>query len=290
MHLILWTAEKGYEPLMGPAVIAGAAKHGDTVEMKPLSEYEHPIADGGIGFGIVKRELLWDHQRAGKPYLYIDKGYKRMRTRYHGDNPPGWWRIVVNDTHPTSYFQKVKRPHDRSAMLGMKMWERRRGDSILIAGSSAKFHMAHNLPHPTEWAQKVVNDLRAVSDRPIIYRPKPSWSSAEPVEGAEFDWNAEKRTDFIVALNRAWCVVTYGSIASVDAVASGVACIVLGHAVARPISSTRLDEVESPAWLDQQTRDQWAADLAYCCWTPWEIEAGIAWATVKEQMRGEGFL
>lgn len=290
MHLILWTAEKGYEPLMGPAVIEGAKRHGDTIEMRPLGEYEKPIADGGVGFGIVRRELLWDHQAARMPYVYIDKGYRRERTHYRGNNPPGWWRMVVNATHPTDYFQRFHRPPDRRSLLGLHLYPRRQGDAILLAGSSEKFHLAHALPHPTEWAQQVVRELRGLTDRPIIYRPKPSWKHAEPIEGAEFDWSSEKRTDFAQALNRAWCVVTYGSIASVDAISTGVACIVLGNAVARPISSTELTDIDAPRWYDREVREQWAADLAYCCWTPWEIEDGTAWATVKEQMKIAGVL
>jgi hypothetical protein len=283
MRLTFWFAEKGYELALGPALMAGAAAHGDEIEMRPLAEYRLPRTGGSIICGVVKREILWEHQMAGMPLLYMDKGYHRTRAPWGGKSLPGWWRLCWNATHPTGYLMDVTRPPDRWLKLGVKLAERRRGDKIILLGSSAKFHETERLPEPTQWAQGVIDTVRHISPCEITYRPKPSWAGAVAVNGASFD-HANK-VSVQDALAPAWCSITYGSISAVDSIVAGVPCIVLGNAVARPISGTSLSQVLDPYWAPTPRREQWAANLAYSHFTPAEIAAGTAWPIVKEQMR-----
>lgn len=284
MKFVLWKAPKGYEDALAPALMAGAAANGDEIVIKPTEEYRGPEFDGGILIGVVKREILWDHQAKGSTAIYLDKGYHRSRSPYGDRSLPEWWRICINAAHPTEYLMKVKRPYDRARLLPVLMPEKRYrgGDKIVILGSSAKFHHTHHLAHPTEWTRELVKQIREWTDRPIIYRPKPSWADAEPVEGTIFDHGGKSQV--ADTLKQAHAAVTYGSIASVDAIVAGVPCVVLGNAVARPVS-TLLSEIEDPHWPDLAAREQWFANLCYCHWRPSEIESGLAWATTKEMMR-----
>lgn len=283
MHLTFFYAEKGYEMALGPALIEGAAAHGDTVVMRPLGEYRSPPPGGSIICGVVKREILWDHQAAGVPLLYLDKGYHRVRAPWRGGNLPGWWRLCWNATHPTAYLMDRPRPADRWERLGVTLAPRRTGDRVVILGSSAKFHQTERLPHPTEWTQGLVSALQHITPMGLVYRPKPSWADAEPIPGTEFDHGG--KTAVANTLARAFCSVTYGSIAAVDSIIAGVPCIVLGNAVARPISATSIGSVLSPVWESQVRREQWAANLAYCHFTPDEIADGTAWKILKETAR-----
>lgn len=282
MRLIFWYAEKGHEKALGPAIAAGAAQHGDEVEMRSLADYHGPDRDGGIICGVVKREVLRDHLKAGRLLLYLDKGYGRTRLPWQGMNLPEWWRVVVNDTHPTAYLMRRPRPADRWRMMRAPLEPRRCGKAVVIAGSSAKYHQTHDLPHPTRWAADLIRAIRALTPRPIIYRPKPSWHDAEAVSGAIFDFGM--KTSFRATIEDAWCVVTHGSIASVEAITGGVPCIILGHAVARPISSTSLDDLPGPRWCDDAERQQWASNLAYCHFRVAEFADGTAWRIIREQI------
>lgn len=283
MHLIFWYAEKGYEMALGPALIEGAAVHGDTVEMRPIAEYRFPPPGGSIVCGVVKREIMWEHQVAGIPCIHLDKGYHRTRASWRGQSIPGWWRMCWNATHPTAYLMDRPRPADRWDRLGVALQPRRRGEKVIILGSSAKFHETERLPHPTPWAQGVVNVARHITPMEIVLRPKPSWKDAVPVEGATFDHG--HRRPLSDTLADAWCSITYGSIAAVDSIIAGVPCIVLGNAVARPISAISLSAVLNPIWESDARREQWAANLAYCNFSPDEIASGTAWSILKEQMR-----
>jgi hypothetical protein len=263
--------------------MSGAEACGDEVVMRPLSEYRLPTSGGSIIVGVVKREVLWEHQAFGIPCIYTDKGFHRTRAPWRGKNLPGWWRMCWNATHPTAYLMDVARPADRWAKLGVALAPRRRGRKVVILGSSAKFHETERLPHPTQWTQSVAETISHLSPMDILYRPKPSWSDAEPVPGTTFDHGGKSLV--ATALADAWCSVTYGSIAAVDSIIAGVPCIVLGNAVARPICSTALSAVLDPLWESDAKREQWAANLAYCNFSPDEIASGIAWKILKEQMR-----
>lgn len=283
MKFTFFYAEKGYEMALAPALIAGAAVHGDEIVLKPNADYAGPENDGGIICGVTKREVLWGHRSAGVPLLYLDKGYLRSRAPYGDRNLPEFWRMCWNATHPTDYLMRLKRPQDRMNGIEQAAHMPRGGERILILGSSGKFHLTHHLTEPQAWTRDVVGVLRDFSDREIVYRPKPSWKYAEPIEGTIFDHG--EKTPVADALRHAWCAVTYGSIACVDAILAGVPVICLGNAVAAPISSTSLADVETPLWAEKDAREQWFANLMYCNFKPAEIASGFAWHEMKEQMR-----
>lgn len=280
MHLIFWTSNKAYEQAVARALSSGAAMHGDGIEVRHVSEYRAPLGDAGICCGVVKEQVIHDH-KGRHPLLYIDKGYKREKTVWCGETISAWWRAVWNDTHPTGYLNAVTRPKDRWKSLGLDLKERQSGETILIAGSSEKYHQAHGLLHPTLWTRNLVSLLRIYTDREIVYRPKPSWRKAEPVAGTTFDFGL--KTSIQKRVEEAHCVVTHGSMACVEAICSGTPVLSVGHAVARPIGSTRFDEVEHPVWMDRPSREQWAANLAYFQWSPEELTNGLAWTYIKEQ-------
>lgn len=281
MRLTFWFATKGYEMALGPLLTAGAAAHGDEIVMRPLEEYRGPTGDGGLICGVVKREVLWEHQARGVPLLYLDKGYHRAREHWRGLSLPAWWRLCWNAVHPTAYLMDRSRPSDRWQRLGVHLQERRPGKQVVILGSSAKFHETERLVHPTSWAKLLVAGIKRAGSWPIVYRPKPSWADAVAVDGATFDHGS--KTEVAGALRGAWCSVTHGSIACVDSIVAGVPCVVLGQGVARPISSTTMAAVADPYWPPRAIREQWAANLAYCHFTPAEIETGHAWKILKEQ-------
>jgi len=138
---------------------------------------------------------------------------------------------------------------------------------------------------PTRWATKVANTLRTMTGRPIHYRPKPSWREAVPIDGTV--WSAPpQEPDVYAALAGAHAMVTHGSNACFEAILAGIPVIVLGEAVAKPISSHTLDAISSPLMVSLYERRQWAANLAYCQWTMQEFASGLAWQHLRPQIYG----
>jgi hypothetical protein len=285
MRMTYWHAEKNYEKALLPLLVEGAAAAGIELTIKPNADYREPEGDASMIFGVTKREVLWDHQAKNFPLLYVDKGYCRERAALGEKSVPAWWRMCWQDIHPTAYFMEGKRPEDRWKKMGMHLALRRASfptDPVTILGSSGKFHLTMKLDDPTAWATRVRDEIHRYCRNPLIYRPKPSWKYAVPIEGMKFDWGS--KTDVRATLVGSWCAVTYGSIACVDAICAGVPCIVLGNGVAAPVSGSFLNEVGNPAWHAIAARERWAANLAYCNFTPTEIGDGTAWKIIKEQM------
>lgn len=283
MKVCFFTSDKPRERLLADAWREGIEHHGiDEIQHRPLTG-EAQVAEGcdvAVMVGVKSRELYQANQRAGIHVVMVDKGY----TRHAAPGPIKlweYWRVAVDAHHPTAYLMSVARPHDRWKVLGLQLErknQRQNGGHILLAGSSAKYHAFYGMKEPTAWGRKVVSEIRAITDRPIVYRPKPSWSEAEPIPGTEFSHGGRTIEQ---DLQNAWCVITHGSNAVFEAQLHGTPTIVLGEAVAKPISQTTIDAVLDPQLASYDQRLQWAANLAYCQWTMKEFCSGAAWAIIR---------
>jgi hypothetical protein len=76
-------------------------------------------------------------------------------------------------------------------------------------------------------------------------------------------------------------MVTHGSNACFEAVCEGVPCIVLGNGVAKPISSTQLEDVDNPRLASDSEREAWLNGLSYWQWSRDEMESGECWDYVR---------
>lgn len=271
MRLLFMASEKEREQDLAAAFCAGARRHRVDAEVRPLgSEPDLSTVDAVAMVG-VKSKRLFDATKAARAIpIMLDKGYTRTRR----DDSRVWefWRVAVNAHHPTAGLMDKAMPPQRAADHGFEPapW-RSRGLQILIAGSSAKYHEFYDLPDPTEWAHDVVGMLKVLTDRPIIYRPKPSWDGAVPITGTYFSHGKQNIRE---PLTNAWAVVTHGSNTCFEAAMMGVPSIVLGEGVAAPISSRTLAEIDDPR---RGKRRQWLDNLAFRQWTEREMKSGLAW-------------
>lgn len=286
MRIVFFSSDKPREHLLADAFADGARLSGDSVEVRSLTG-EAQVAEGAdvaVMVGVKSRALYKANWAAGISCLYFDKGY----TRHSAPGPIKlweYWRVAVNSHHPTDYFQKIPRPGDRLEKLGIGFapW-RKKGNYIVFAGSSQKYHDFYGLTDPTRYAGKVIKQIEfAAPGMQIIYRPKPSWKDAEPINGTVYSRPPETITD---VLADAHCLVTHGSNACFEALQMGVPCVILGEAVAKHVSSTSIDEVKAPRLVHDKRRRQWFADLAYCQWSLPELASGEAWKIIKPQIYG----
>lgn len=288
MKVCFWYSDKPRERILADAFGDGVRAHGDTFEQRSLVP-EPIVADCDVAcmVGVKSRERYRAHVEAGVHVVYLDKGYTRHAA-------PGdvklweYWRVSLDSHHPTEWIARESMPDDRVDRLDLVMqpWRaHNRSRAILLAGSSEKYHEFYNLKHPTDWANKRVRQIREVSARPIIYRPKPSWRNAVEIPGTRFSGR-----DLLIDLELAQShvLVTHGSNAVFEAVLLGVPCIVLGDAVAKPISATEItaETIENPPLATYNTRWQWLANLAYWQWTMPEMHRGECWAHLRPRIYG----
>jgi len=279
VKVAFYVSDKPREQVLARAFISGVVRQGDEGTIISRGAFNGSVGKFDVvGFFGVKSWKLFDAHRAEDIHtLMFDKGYIR---RELGGTGWDYNRVAVDGHHPDLSLKQY--PDDRWKRIGLSLssW-RKKGRHIVIFGSSAKYHHFHGLAGPTEYAKAVVRVLRNHTDRPIIYRPKPTWRGAKPIEGAGYSRPGEPLSD---VLSDAWAVVTHGSNACFEAVLAGIPCIVLGRAIARSISSTSLGAIESPYLVSIVDREQWLANLAYHQWTLNEFSSGQAWEVIRCQI------
>lgn len=276
MKVAFIASEKPREQTLAAAFLAGVRRAGDEGVKAAKGVVD---ADVAVMVGVKSRDTFHANLEAGRHVVMLDKGYSRHRLA--GARVWEYWRCAVDAHHPTKSVMD-RRDTARVNAMGwdLAQW-RRRGKQIVIAGSSAKYHSFYDLPEPTEWARGVVAELRKYTDRPIVYRPKPSWKEAVEIPGTIWSGSDENA---VAAIQGAWATVTHGSNFCFESITSGIPCIILGDAVARPISSTRLSEIETPELASIVKRRRWLCGLSYCQWTLPEFASGAAWAEIKRRI------
>lgn len=276
------------EHMLCDALRRGMARHKDRLEIVEYNDQPRELDCDAIGFAGVKcREWHQFCKETGKPFLYFDKGYFYPKEKDYSARMKilNCWRVAVNTNQPLEYLSAERHSMKRWDGFGPrpKPWREPTSDGhIIIAGSSPKFHLFHGLPDPAAWAIAVVEELRRHTDRPIHYRPKPSWwvgnpDQALPIEGTVFvpDGTFEERAA------GAHAVVTFGSNAALIGMLSGVPSVVLGNGVMQLISSTSLSEIEDPRLASEEDRLQLLANLAHSQFTLGEMANGEVWGDIK---------
>lgn len=182
-------------------------------------------------------------------------------------------------------------PADRFNQLGIEYtgWREKLGSKIVIAMQLAGDASLRN-NSINDWCIDTVHTLREYTDRPIEVRTHPAisnkgWSNYQDifqyfafskikdvtfVNGKEVSWQQH--------LNNAYCVVSYTSGLSIDAVLSGVPVIACDEGnFAWNVSERKLSNIENFHLCKEEEVQQWLYNLAYCQWTPEEMESGECW-------------
>jgi len=288
MKITFWRSNKPLDRRIAELVGLGAKAHGLEFETRWRHEYDGPMDDTDVGMAIAVRSstktIMNDHVVLGKKFIYVDKGYLRT-----GSNDPmvrtKFWRFAVNSTQPLAYFQKIPHPPNRFEAWGVDLkpvrLEVMERPTALFAGSSQKYCDFHRVGDATGYAKCVFSRLRKYGYKRLIYRPKPSWRDAVPIDGTEF---SILKNNIAQEMLRSDVLVTHGSNAALDAVFNGVPAIVLGPSIAAPVASIDYRSRSDLYFPTEKDRLQWASDVAYCQWSLSELASGEAWETFLVQL------
>lgn len=259
----------------------GIAAMGDHVTRCRESDY-----DGQLRFDVVvfyglqgnTPQMFFDY-RTQRKAVYVDLGYWGRR---EGGRWTGYHKVSINDRHPTAYFQAIKHPADRVARFGLHpVVEFKGGRHILLAGMGDKGALAEGF-QPEAWERAVINEIRKVSDRPIRYRPKPSWKEARPIEGTEYSPPHAREVEH--DLRDCWAVVTHHSNVALEAMLAGIPAFcwsgVMKNYCRQDLSGIELVGAFPYARYDV---DQLLADIAYTQWSVAEMRQGLAWNHLKQE-------
>jgi lipopolysaccharide biosynthesis glycosyltransferase len=217
-----------------------------------------PLAIRGLGSSSQRAiRHCWETRR---DFYAIDTGYfgnERSKAKI-------WHRVTKNNLQWLDDI--VQRPTDRLEKVGYKYRRFTPGSKILICPPSDKVMKLFDQPDAKTWTEQVIEELKKYTDRPVEVRLKPIRSeriSTNTIEDALAD--------------NVHCLITYNSIAAVEALVNGKPAITLGPNAASSMSGTSLSQVENLPRHDKDTMTAFMAHLAYCQFTYREMQDGTAW-------------
>jgi hypothetical protein len=246
---------QNYDPFLKSFIIGSG---GQISVWDKTSESKAPV----VVRGVTKRKQMDACRKSGRDFYYIDTGYfgNGRKKTYH--------RVTKNNMQ---YLGEVKhRPRDRLSATGWQVRKFRPGANILLAPPSQKLLMCYDIDLD-KWLEETVAQMKLFTDREIIIRNKASRSVRQSTDTME------------MALERnVHCLVTFSSIAAIEAICLGKPAIVLGPSAAAPVCSRAVKDIENPFIPTLDEVEEWLAHLAYCQFTEAEMRDGTAWRILND--------
>lgn len=212
--------------------------------------------------GITKRKVIHDCEKKGRDYFYIDTGY------FGNGKAKIYHRITKNNLQ----FQGALRedcPDDRWRNLGLAIQPHRPGSRILICPPSDKAMMFWNL-NLDRWLKDVMAQIKKITDREIVIRTKPA--RRDRINGDSLE----------TALSQdIHCLVTFNSIAAIEALMLGKPVFTLGPNAAAPMANRDLNNINDPFMPCVDQVRVLCKNLAYNQFTSAEMRNGVAWSMLN---------
>ncbi len=246
------------------------------IMLAPIETYKTGCCDVAVIFGIGKKDVpisyprkhVMQGQRAsGGVTVVVERGYIK-RDRYYA--------VGLNGLNGRANFNNLFVPSDRFQNLDVEMKEwRDKGDHIIVAGQVPSDASVQNVDI-INWCVTVINILKEITDREIIFRPHPlaPMNKFFSILGAKTSIR-RLEDDF----ENSHAVVCYNSNIGVDAVLNGVPVFAFDiGSMVWDIANKSLADIENPVMYE---RDEWANRIAYAQWNLDEISNGLAWLHIK---------
>ena len=253
-------AKKGheYDPILTSFIIGS---NGIISSWDEQEKSDSALVIRGVGGGSRKAiQHCWD---TGRTFYTVDTGYfGNVKSKF-------WHRITKNNLqHPGPI---IERDSSRLEKIGFNFKPFTKGRKILICPPSEKVMQLWKQPTPEEWTNKVIEELKKYTDRPIEIRLKPLRSERITTKTIE----AALQDDV-------HCLITYNSIAATEALLNGKPAIALGPNAAQVLCNRKLSDVENLKIPKQDEIYAFVRHLSYCQFNEEEMRSGYAWSIVNE--------
>ena len=203
-----------------------------------------------------------------------DKDFFAIDSAYFGNETSKnkiWHRITKNNLQNLTPI--IDRPLDRltRALPEYKYQKFKTGSKILICPPSDKVMKFWNQPYQKEWTDIIIKELKLITDRPIEVRLKPG--RAERITYNTLSQALQEDVH---------CLVTYNSIAAIEALMHGVPAIALGPNAATTMCNTSLSEIDNLNTYNEDEMIRYVSHLSYCQFHIDEMKDGTAWRMINE--------
>jgi hypothetical protein len=215
-------------------------------------------------------QAVWNHYKSqNRPVIVVDVG-----ALYRGET----WKVAVNAITADGYYGHTENlDWDRPRKLGISLAiNLTRNPRIVIAAQHARSLQVSGLPSMESWILQQVEQIRLVTDRPIVIRPHPR-SSLDLSRLLQLSNTVIeqpiKLTNTYDSYNLAFdchAMVNYNSGPGIQAALAGTRPIVDSSSLAHPVSID-INNIDKPYNID---RDQWLVEICHTEYSVREIAQG----------------
>lgn len=250
------------------AVLNSLRKAGHTVEPDSLDADTVVIWSALWSGRMAANKQVYEQYRSqNKPVIIVDVG-----ALHRGET----WKIAVNHINRLGYYGHMENlDMDRPKKLGISLAiNLSKNPAILIAAQHILSLQLSNQNHEA-WIMNQVEEIKRVSDRPIVIRPHPrsplqlsNVDNSIKIERPQKLHNTYDSFDMHFDYH---AVVNYCSGPGIQAAISGTRPIVGAGSLAWPVSMA-IKDIDQPYNLD---REQWLVEICHTEYTLTEIEQGL---------------
>lgn len=217
---------------------------------------------------------LWDKHIAklhelmnkGIPFITIDNGYFG-RDPHFGE---GYYRMTWNGYQQTKVYD---RPSDRWNELHFPLlpWEDNPDGPVILCVPSIQVGKLYGI-NPNVWIKLTSHKInKMLPKKKIIVRTKPVGNPTTYFK------------QFREAIQGAYAVVTFNSVAAIEAVCCGIPVVVDKCSAAAPVGLTSIYQINT---LVRPERDKWLNSLAYGQFNLNEMASGFAMDEMYSKLKG----
>lgn len=266
MKITVATRGMAHQKAWAQLMIAGLKKHGLLVQEIDASQPAQTDCVVTWGWRIGKR-----YHAAGHKVLIAERGYVGDREYW---TSLGWGGLNGRAEFPRSDDDGL-RWHSLFGHL-VKPWKIG-GEYALLCGQ-VPGDMSVEGMKLTPWYHQMCRELEARGQK-VLFRQHPMDRGLREVP-------AQVSSDSLAFdLNKAAFCLTYNSNTGVEAVLAGVPTIAFDQgSMAYEVSSHSFDDE-----LIRPCRNDWMHQLAFCQWSPAEIENGLAWDQAARVLSENGY-
>ena len=201
--------------------------------------------------------IIWESQRRGHNFYYMDHAYFHATRYYQGDIQ---YRIIKSQmqlNHLVDLDEEDYKRIDRYKPITTKPFTKN-GNHILLCPPTKAICRLYNLGDEQSWIDDMLLELKSHTDRDIIIRKKDETKTLQE------------------QLKNCHAIVTHQSTAAIQAILQGVPsfCDLISQSV--PVSETDISKIETPFYPDDDLRKQWIDSLLSCQFNMSEISNGKA--------------
>ena len=226
-------------------------------------------------------QAVWSHYRSlGRPVIVIDIG-----ALYRGET----WKIAVNSITADGYYGHTENlDYNRPRKLGISLaLNFTRNPRIIVAAQHARSLQTVGLSSMEGWVIQQVEQLRTVTDRPIVVRPHPrsilNWAGLVHLPKDVIIEKPVRVANTYDSYNLAFdchAIVNHNSGPGIQAALAGTRPVVDKTSLAHPVS-INLHDIEQPYTVD---RDQWLVEICHTEYTVEEIKKGLWLQRLQSQL------